>query len=478
MTKLNSKMLAERAANYAVPTRDLAKQRVGIVHIGPGAFHRSHQALATELCLEAGEDDWGICSVSLRSATFARQIAAQDGLYSLMTRSENQDDLRVIGAISKSLSMQSDWAEVAQTLVAPNTRIVTLTVTEKGYGADVQTRRLDVNDPSVAHDLQHPNAQPQSVAGLLVQAIMTRAANGTAQFTCLSCDNLHKNGALLQTVLLDFARAQGLVDVEKIISTMSFPSSMVDRITPATTTQDIANLQTKFGYSDDCLVVAEPFFQWVIEDDFALGRPNWDAAGVEFVADVTGHELMKLRMLNGAHTILAAIGQTVGTPTIAQTIRISGVATFLETYWSQVAQTLPEGLDHRDYAQKLLLRFQNPALEHRVAQIASDVSKKITQRLIAPFEELDGQASALGLGLALVVRACGLRDELGHDIIFSDPDIGNIIPRVDFLEIPNMQTVTQITGATMGGPQITDWLKRLQRDGVVETLNQFNQENN
>jgi fructuronate reductase len=265
-----------------------------------------------------------------------------------------------------------------------------------------------------------------------MRAIALRDANDTAQFTCLSCDNLSHNGALLKSVLTEYAQQVGDDRLVNVIGSMSFPSSMVDRITPATPGADQEVVSEKFAVTDACLVVAEPFLQWVIEDDFPTGRPNWELADAEFVSDVTAHEMMKLRMLNGAHSILAAIGQTLGAPTIAQTLRLPNVHEFLASYWAEVALTLSDDLNTDAYAEQLLARFENTALEHRVDQIASDVSKKIQQRLVPPYCELDMGSDVIALGLSIIIRACGSRNEMGDEIYFSDPDIGSKMPRLDF----------------------------------------------
>lgn len=473
--QLSRSALADLGKKCDLPTRDLAAQRVGIVHLGPGAFHRAHQALATEICLEAGQKDWAICGVSLRSASFSEQLTEQHGLYGVLERGDVQDRLRVIGAIDHALSLKTSWDDVLRRLVDPDTKIVTLTITEKGYGANLQTRKLDISDPDIAYDLSNPKNAPRSVVGVLTRAITQRAVNKTPQFTCLSCDNLSHNGTLLKSVLMNFAQHTGDAALVGIVQSMSFPSSMVDRITPATTASDIDFVSDKYGVSDKCLVVAEPFFQWVIQDDFPMGRPDWTLAGAEFVSDVTAHEKMKLRMLNGAHSILAAIGQTLGARTIAQTVRLPDVENFVSRYWSEVAKTVSDDLDTHSYAQQLLARFQNSALEHRVDQIASDVSKKIQQRLVPPFREFNSASDVIGLGLAIVIRACGLRNDVGDAIHFSDPEVGSKIPRLDFSKQLSQDIIAPYLGNEVETNQVMHWLGVLQRDGLAQTLRRFNQ---
>jgi fructuronate reductase len=364
---------------------------------------------------------------------------------------------------------------VLRRLVDPDTKIVTLTITEKGYGANLQTRKLDISDPDIAYDLSNPKNAPRSVVGVLTRAITQRAVNKTPQFTCLSCDNLSHNGTLLKSVLMNFAQHTGDAALVGIVQSMSFPSSMVDRITPATTASDIDFVSDEYGVSDKCLVVAEPFFQWVIEDDFPMGRPDWTLAGAEFVSDVTAHEKMKLRMLNGAHSILAAIGQTLGARTIAQTVRLPDVENFVSRYWSEVAKTVSDDLDTHSYAQQLLARFQNSALEHRVDQIASDVSKKIQQRLVPPFREFNSASDVIGLGLAIVIRACGLHNDVGDAIHFSDPEVGSKIPRLDFSKQLSQDIIAPYLGNEVETNQVMHWLSVLQRNGLAHTLRRFNQ---
>lgn len=383
----------------------------------------------------------------------------------------------VIGALAHSLTMKDDSAEVLKTLIDPSTRIVTLTITEKGYGADLHTKKIDLNVSDVAHDLQNPDVTPRSIAGLLVRTIAIRAANKTPQFTCLSCDNLPKNGALLRVVLVGFAEVAGLTDVVNEIVGMSFPSTMVDRAKPVLTAQDAEKLQKTHGYSDPRMVVAEPFFQWVIEDDFPAGRPKWENVGAEFAQDVTCHELMKLRMRNGSHSILAAIGQTADPQTIFQSVYLRQIQLFFACYWSEVGTTMIGDLDINSYASKLLERFQNPSLEHRVDQIASDVSKKIPQRLVAPLNDLNGKSEALALWIAIVIRACGSHNELGQEIHFSDPEIGSNIPRTWFDKTSNLAAVIQFVGPIKGVEKIAFWLERLLSNGLKTPLGHFNLNN-
>lgn len=360
----------------------------GIVHIGLGAFHKAHQAVYTDDALAVGGGDWRIIGVSLRSPEPAEDLAPQNGLFTVIERDVDGSRARVIGALSRALCARTDPDAVMQALCAPETRIVTITVTEKGYGLDRATGGIDRDHPAIAADLAAPDA-PQGLAGLLVRALALRHRAGIAPFTVLSCDNLPDNGALTRSLVIDMARHTAPDLVEHISTEVAFPGSMVDRITPARTPGTLALAQEMTGHEDRAAIEAESFRQWVIEDDFPTGRPAWQAGGALFVPDVRPFELMKLRMLNGAHSMLAYTGFLAGHRYVRDVMADTALAPLVDRHLKAAATTL-EALpvvDLDDYAQALARRFANPHLGHETYQIAMDGTEKLPQRILAPAAE-------------------------------------------------------------------------------------------
>lgn len=360
----------------------------GIVHIGLGAFHRAHQAVYTDDALAAGGGDWRIVGVSLRSTAPAKDLTPQQGLYTTIARSVDGSVARVIGAIAAAYCLKTDRKAVLAALCAPETRIVSLTVTEKGYGLDRATGGADPAHPAIAADLADP-ANPQGVAGLLVWALGQRRVQGTPPFTVLCCDNLPDNGALVRALLTDFARRTDPGLADHIASDVAFPATMVDRITPAPSPETAALARTLIGHTDAGAVECEAFRQWVIEDRFPQGRPAWDAGGAIFVQDVRPFEEMKLRMLNGSHSMLAYAGFLSGRTYVRDVMADPALATRVEQYLAAAAATLTAlpGVDLTTYAGDLMRRFANPHLAHETYQIAMDGSEKMPQRVFAAAQE-------------------------------------------------------------------------------------------
>ncbi|MBV2361576.1 mannitol dehydrogenase family protein [Thalassococcus sp. CAU 1522] len=406
--------------------RTTPRPKPGIVHLGPGAFFRAFNAIYTADAMDAAAKDWGIVAVSLRSTDARDQLEPQGCAYTSVTLAPGKTQCRVIESIAAILVAPEDPQAVLTAMAAPETRIVSLTITEKGYCHNPATGRLEMDHPDIAHDLAASQA-PRSAPGFLVEALARRRAAQVQPFTALSCDNLPSNGRLLRGVVLDFARARDPELAGWIADHVRFPSTMVDRITPATTADDIAHLAETQGYRDDAMVAHEPFRQWVIEDDFPTGRPAWDAAGAQFVRDVERHELMKLRCLNGTHSTLAYLGYLAGYATIAETVADPAFARLCERLWAQeILPTVPqpEGEDLPAYAAALLERYRNPAIRHRTWQIAMDGSQKLPQRILGTvIDNLDRGQVPKGLCLAVAgwMRYVGGVDEGGSDIDVRDP---------------------------------------------------------
>ncbi len=350
----------------ARPTYDRDAQAIGIVHFGIGAFTRAHQAWYTDLAMAAGERDWAICGVSMRSRTVTDQLAPQDGLYTLTAGGRTQ----LIGAVSEVLHAREDAAAIIARLADPACHIVSFTVTEKGY-ARAKDGTLDIR---------------QAEAGfypLLAQGLARRMAKGLPGVTLLCCDNLAANGKVLGRLMGQWLAARAPEVAEWFVRDCRTPSTMVDRIVPRSDPTDLEALAERLGMKDYGAVVTEPFSQWVIEDDFAGPRPRWEAHGVQLVSDVAPFEIAKLRMLNGAHSLLAYAGLRAGYTYVHEAVAdpaLRGLARMLML--DEAAPTVPPapGLDLAVYAEALLSRFADPALSHRLAQIAMDGTQKIPQR--------------------------------------------------------------------------------------------------
>ena len=372
-------------AEVARPAYARQERRHGIVHIGLGAFHKAHQAVYTDDALAAHSDDWQIVGVSLRSTAPAEELTPQNCLYTVIERRVAGTHARVVGSIAAALSLQNERQSVLDALCAENTRIVSLTVTEKGYGVDRRSGGVDPNHSAIAADLADPDT-PESVAGLLVWALARRSAEGIPPFTVLCCDNLPENGVLVRSLLMDFARRTKPDLVDHIARDVSFPSTMVDRITPARGDTTLRLAEELIGKSDMAAVECEAFRQWVIEDDFPTGRPIWEAGGALFVDDVRPYEDMKLRMLNGTHSMLAYAGFLTGRKYVRDVMADNALAMLVARHLRAAAATLGPipGIDLAAYAEELSRRFANPHLAHETYQIAMDGSEKMPQRIFAP----------------------------------------------------------------------------------------------
>ncbi|WP_017995634.1 mannitol dehydrogenase family protein [Rhizobium leguminosarum] len=380
--------LSGLASTAKLPAYDRDQLKSGILHLGPGAFFRAHFAPFTDAALAAEGGDWGIEVASLRTADVADHLNEQNGLYTMLIRDTSSTVAQVTGPILRAHVATRDPSGLLDRLEDPTIRIVSLTVTEKAYGMDTATGGLDLNHADVAADLANRHA-PRGVIGYLVEGLSRRRAKGIAPFTPLSCDNLPSNGAVLKRLVLDFAERVDPSLRQWIEANVPFPSTMVDRITPASTEATYQDAERLTGRQDLAAIETEPFTQWVIEDDFANGRPAWDKAGALMVTDVSAYEKMKLRMLNGAHSLLAYLGYIGGYEFIRDVMDDAGLAALAYRHMHAAARTLDAvpGIDLDDYASELIARFANKAIAHRTYQIAMDGTQKLPQRLLEPASE-------------------------------------------------------------------------------------------
>ncbi len=480
MPRVSLRTLDALPASVQRPGFDPASLGIGIVHLGLGAFHRAHMAHYTQDALALASGAWGICGVSLRSPDIRDRLAPQDGLYTLVERGRDGERMHAIGTVREVLFAPENPEGVVARIAAAATRIVSLTVTEKGYCHDSASGRLREDDPGIIHDVTQPGA-PKTAIGMLVRGLERRRRDGAGPVTVLCCDNLPHNGRTLQGVARRFAELCDLQLAQWIDGNVAFPSSMVDRIVPATTEQDRAAVSAQLGLADASPVLTEPFRQWVIEDRFLAGRPAWEKAGAEFVADVAPYEEMKLRLLNGSHSTMAYLGSLAGHEFIYQVIGDSAFRRLVERVMEEASATLslPADVDLPCYRRALIERFANPALGHRCRQIAMDGSQKLPQRLLGTIRQrlaVDAPIDALALGVAGWMRYVRGVDERGVGYDISDPlagtltararATGNAADRVDALLGLNEVFGDDLPCNPTFRGKIVEWLDRLERHGA------------
>jgi fructuronate reductase len=385
MPRLSAKTLPE---GLRLPAYDRAALTPGIVHLGLGAFSRCHLTEYTEDALEHAFGPWGIRAVNLRPPALEPMLGVQDHLYIRELREGPVRDRRVIGAICDALTVTgaATLAKALSWVTDPATRVVTMTVTEKGYCHIPATGALDLTHPDIIHDIAHPET-PRSLPGVIVAALAHIRAAGNSPPAFLSCDNVPGNGGTLHDCVAALAAATGHVSPDWIEANVAFPETMVDRIAPATKPADIAALAAETGVADQALVIGEPFRMWVIEADSRLRLPAWDAAGMILTADVPAYAAIKMRVLNGMQTGLSHLAHMAGHVTTATMMADPVFAAFARrTIRDEVTPTLPQvrGIDHAAYLDESIQRLTNTALEHTTAQISTDGSRKIRQRLLEP----------------------------------------------------------------------------------------------
>lgn len=372
--RLSREAAARLPQNVQRPAIATAADAGGIVHLGIGAFHRAHQALYTQDANQSDSGRWAITGVSLRNRQVAQQLNPQDGLYVVSLRDSHGVQRRLVDTLRAVLVAPDAPQAVVAAIAAPATRIVSLTVTEKGYCRDPE----GLLDPALADE--------SSLYRYIADALAVRRRAGLPGLTLLSCDNLAGNGAQLQRLMLQYLARREASLAEWFLAGCTCPSTMVDRIVPASSPTDLAELSRVLGMRDEAAVFTEPFTQWVIEDRFAQGRPHWEAGGAQFTGNVEPWETAKLRMLNGAHSALAYLGLARGHEFVHQAIADAPLRALVERLMRDEAATSiasAPGQDLDAYAQQLLQRFANPALRHRLAQISIDGSQKIPPRWLA-----------------------------------------------------------------------------------------------
>jgi fructuronate reductase len=419
------------------PAYDRSKLKVGMAHIGVGAFHRCHQAEYTEDLLEARFGPWGSIGINIRPPGLADTLGRQGGLYTRLLREGDKAEARVIGSIVSVVDSVEDSRPALAVLARADIHAVTMTVTEKGYCHRPATGELDLGHPDIEHDLKHPQ-DPRSLPGLLVRALEMRMASHGRPLTLLSCDNIPANGTVLGTAVRTLAGRRSAALLGWIEANAAFPSAMVDRIAPAVTAADRDRVERDFSCRDEALAVGEPFRQWVVESRFAGPVPEWDRIGAIFVDDVEPFEHLKMRVLNGAQTTLSYLGVLAGYEHTCDDMADPLLAGFVGRMLME--ETLPTlgpvpGIDAAAYVGQSLARLRNTAIRHRNHQIATDGSQKIVQRILNPVRERLGRGEGVALlavpvaaWMAYLVRAS---ERFGRQWPAADPYAGRVAAIAD-----------------------------------------------
>jgi mannitol 2-dehydrogenase len=415
--ELNQHNLAYLPADVDVPTYDRTKVKSGIVHIGVGGFHRAHQAAyINELLKTPGNEQWGICGVGLLEANRGLRdvLKKQDNLYTLTIRHPNgKIENSVIGSMVEFLFAPDNKQDVINKMAHSDTKIVSLTITEGGYNFHPSTGEFDYDNPDIIHDINNPN-QPITAFGYITAALKLRKEQGLPAFTVQSCDNIQHNGQVARKMLLAFAQKQDLALSQWIEQHVAFPNAMVDRITPISQQSDIDYVVNAYEMADGWPITCESFSQWVIEDSFSNGRPNWDKVGAQFVTDVTPYETMKIRLLNAGHSVLGLLGSIHGYQTIDQTVSDSLFAEYLRAFMDlEVTPLLEplEGIDIEVYKDVLIERFSNPNIKDNLERICSESSAKLPKFLISSINENLTQDRDISLATLVIAAWCLYSDK-------------------------------------------------------------------
>ncbi|WP_395622930.1 mannitol dehydrogenase family protein [Sphingomonas daechungensis] len=407
--RLRDATIANLPASIRRPTFDRRALKPGVVHVGIGAFHRAHQAPVFQALAERGDLRWGVVGASLRSPAVRDTLVPQDCLYTLAVDDGADREISLVSVVRDVIVAPEDPARLVEAIAAPETAIVTVTVTEKGYDLPRAT-------------LTSPKTMPEHLAA----GLQARRARGLGPLTIISCDNLAGNGSKLRALVREAANANDPALGEWIEQECAFPATMVDRIVPATSEPDIERISAELSVVDRGTVRTEAFWQWVIEDRFAGERPDFESVGVQVTEDIASWEQAKLRLLNGAHSAMAYLGALAGIETVDRFVAEGWGRALVELLWDEVQPTLSPSseIDPAAYRDSLMVRFRNASLGHRLMQIAMDGSQKLPQRLVTPAVELidrGNQPSAIALVIAAWMHFQSGRSYAGEKVQVDDP---------------------------------------------------------
>ncbi|MBD2183099.1 mannitol dehydrogenase family protein [Planktothrix sp. FACHB-1355] len=484
--KLNQASLSRLPNNVQIPKYDRTQITNGIVHIGVGGFHRAHQALYLDNYFHQNPgSEWGICGVGLLEfdKRMRDALQSQDCLYTLVERSLEGDNAKVIGAITKYLFAPDNRQAVIDAMAKPECKIVTLTITEGGYYYIEGSGEFDANHPTIQYDLQHPD-EPIGVYGFLTAALDRRRQQGIAPFTVLSCDNLQGNGHIAQKMLTAFAQMRDSDLGNWIAENVAFPNCMVDRITPATTPADIKMVTEQFGIDDAFPVVAEPFLQWVVEDNFCAGRPNWESVGVQMTNDVHPYEMMKIRLLNASHLLIGYFGTLVGYTYVHEAMADPLIRQAVDRLMDEVTPTLQPvpGIDLDNYKKTLIERFANPKIRDQLPRLCLNSSAKIPKFILGSLRDALQQGSSIdymSLAIAAWFRYLNGKDDRGNSIPIDDP-MADTLTQIAISSGSDPQPLLSVSEIFGDLPQssrfveaVSDRLRSLYELGAKETLTRF-----
>lgn len=402
--------------HLSVPEYDPKSFKTGIVHVGVGGFHRAHQAYYLNKLHEADlNSEWGICGIGLREndKNIEDVFKKQDNLYTLLVKHfDGKNEAQVIGSIIDFKLGYGNPQVAIDKMAHPDTKIVSLTITEGGYNFNSSTGEFNFDNQDIIYELQNPE-DPRTIYGYLTAALKKRRENSLPPFTIMSCDNIEHNGDVTREMLLTFAKRQDSELAEWIENSVSFPNSMVDRITPVTTAADIEFLENEYGIKDEWPVTCEPFIQWVIEDNFSNGRPQLENVGVQFVPDVKPYEKMKLRLLNAGHSVLGILGAVHGYKTINECMEDKVFVTYLRSFMDlEATPVLDElkGINLNDYKDSLEERFANPNIKDSVSRICSESAAKLPKFLIPTIQDNLKSGGNIDFGTLVLATWCYYSD--------------------------------------------------------------------
>ncbi len=488
MSQLNRTNLIKTGPEIGRPRFDVSQLSPGIVHFGIGAFARAHIATYTQNAINQSlsRPDWGITGVSFLRPVTQMLLQPQNYLYTVCSRSNDSDQFEIIGSLSEVLFHRADRKIVPKLVSRDSIKIVSLTISEKGYCYDPMTGALDVQHVDIQHDISNPH-QPISAIGTLAEGLRLRYQHNGGPLTVMSCDNLLSNGDLLRKVVRCYIDITTPDLVSWMDDNVSFPKSVVDRMVPATTKEDIVRVENAIGCCDQYPVVTEPFSQWVCEDNFMGRRPDWESVGVEFVRSIEEYEMLKLRLLNGPHSSVAYLALLCEIDTVSDAMKLDVFQKFLSRMMNdEIIPSLnaPKGLDLEDYKRTVLSRFSNRKLSHKTLQIAADGSQKIPQRLVESLRyalKNDLPIDCLALTIAAWMRYTTGITESGGSIKIMDPmhrklqSIGINLVSNDEKTVLDLLNLTEIFGPDLGSEErvissVIQAVKSLYSKGALQTL--------
>jgi mannitol-1-phosphate/altronate dehydrogenase len=482
ISRLTQQSLDGYVGRLVLPSYDRSTLVPSVVHLSVGGFSRAHQlTYFDEIAQRRLSTQWGVVGIGLRSRSMKEALAPQDHLYTVVERSPDGENARVVGVMVDYHFAPDDPARVLDVLTDARTRMVTLTITDAGYRLDPHTSAFDADDDDVRWDLRHPD-RPRTVFGFLVESLRRRRRAGLPPFTVVSCDNAHRNGSVARAAVSSFAALRDPELARWIADEVSFPSSMVDRITPHTSPQEREAVARRYGLDDCWPVITEPFSQWVIEDDFSNGRPPLDEVGVRFVDDVGAYELMKTRLLNASHCALGHLGALAGYTSIDQLMVDDLFVDYATRFMDDEVTPLlpePEGIDLTVYKRTLLLRFANPAIADGLDRLCRRASTKMSHHVLPSLRQAlaeDRPHRMLALAVAAWFRYLGGRDDDGRRLVVDDPHAARLqrLARRGGTDPRPLLAERSIFGDLGDDPRLVallrDYLERMARDGVRATL--------